>query len=65
MGNPAEGAYYTLMSVLTPGALTTSPDTGIDAEDDVDSGVSPHGTNGSLSHRAASVVVGVVKEEHK
>ena len=33
--------------------------------DDVVSGVSPRGTGGSLSHRTASVGVGVPKEDHE
>ena len=43
----------------------TLPDIGIGHDDDVVSGVSPHGTGGSLAHRAASMEVGVPKEEHE
>ena len=53
------------MSSPTPGTRANSPDTVIGHDDDVVSGVSPHGTSGSLAHRAASVVVGVQKEEHE
>ena len=54
------------MSSPTPDTRATSPDTVIGHDDDVVSVVSPHGTGGSLSHRAASVVVGgVPREEHE
>ena len=64
-GSPDEGVYHTPTSSPTPGTLATSPDTGIDHDNDVASGFSTHGTGGSLAHRAASVVVGVPKEEHE
>ena len=64
-GSPAEGVSHTHTSSPTPGTLATSPDTSIGHDDDVAEGVSPHGTGGSLAHRAASVVVGVPKEEHE
>ena len=48
-GNPAEGVSHTPTSSPTPGTLATSPDTGIDHDDDVVSKVSPHGTGGSLA----------------
>uniref|UniRef100_A0AAV1VE03 Uncharacterized protein n=1 Tax=Peronospora matthiolae TaxID=2874970 RepID=A0AAV1VE03_9STRA len=47
------------MSSPTPGTLATLPDFGIGHDDDFVPGVSPHGTGGSLAHRAASVEVGV------
>uniref|UniRef100_M4BDB3 Uncharacterized protein n=1 Tax=Hyaloperonospora arabidopsidis (strain Emoy2) TaxID=559515 RepID=M4BDB3_HYAAE len=53
------------MSSPTLGTLDTLPYIGIDHDDDVVSGVSPHGTGGSLAYRAASVEVGVPKEEHQ
>uniref|UniRef100_M4BZ15 Uncharacterized protein n=1 Tax=Hyaloperonospora arabidopsidis (strain Emoy2) TaxID=559515 RepID=M4BZ15_HYAAE len=53
------------MSSPTPGTHATSPDIGIGHDDDVVSRVSSHGTGGSLAHRAASVEVGVPKEEHE
>uniref|UniRef100_M4BF53 Uncharacterized protein n=1 Tax=Hyaloperonospora arabidopsidis (strain Emoy2) TaxID=559515 RepID=M4BF53_HYAAE len=65
MGNLAEGVSRTPMSSPTPGTHATSPDIGIGHDDDVVSGVSPHGTGGSLAHRAASVEVGVLKQEHE
>ena len=65
MGNNAEGVSRTPMSFPTQGSLATLPDTGIGRDDDVVSGVSPHRTGGSLVHRAASVEVGVPKEEHE
>ena len=52
------------MSSPTLVTHATSPNIGIGHEDDVVPGVSPHGTGGSLAHRAASVKVGVPKEEH-
>ena len=52
------------MSSPTQGTLTTLPDIGIGHDDDFVSGVAPHGTGGSLDDRAASVEVGVPKEEH-
>ena len=58
MGSPAEGISHITMSSPTPGTLASSPDTGIDPYDDVISGVSPHGTGGSLAHGEASVVIG-------
>ena len=58
MGNPAEGVSRTPMSSPTPGTLAASPDTGIDPDDVVVLGVAPHGTGGSLAHRAASGEVG-------
>ena len=61
IGIPAEGVSYTLMSSSTPDTRATSPNTGIRHEDDVVSGVYPHGTGGSLDHRAASMVVVVPK----
>ena len=64
MGNLAEGESHTPMSSPTLGTHATSPNIGIGHDDDVVSGVSPHGTGGSLDHRAASVEVGVPKEEH-
>uniref|UniRef100_M4C2A6 Uncharacterized protein n=1 Tax=Hyaloperonospora arabidopsidis (strain Emoy2) TaxID=559515 RepID=M4C2A6_HYAAE len=65
MNSLAEGESHTPMSSPTPGTLATLPDTGISHDDDVVSGVSPHRTGGSLVHRAASVEVGVPKEEHE
>ena len=64
-GNLAEGESHTPMS--SPNLVThaTSPNIGIGHDDDVVSGVSPHGTGGSLDDRAASVEVGVPKEEHE
>uniref|UniRef100_M4BAE4 Uncharacterized protein n=1 Tax=Hyaloperonospora arabidopsidis (strain Emoy2) TaxID=559515 RepID=M4BAE4_HYAAE len=53
------------MSSPTLGTLATLPETGIGHGEEVISGVSPRGTDGSLSHRAASVGVGVPKEEHE
>ena len=50
MGNPVVGVFRTPISSPTPGTLTTSPDTGIDPDDVVVSGVAPHGTGGSLAH---------------
>ena len=35
MGNPAEGVSQTPMSFPTPSTLATSPDTGIELDDDV------------------------------
>uniref|UniRef100_M4B3T3 Uncharacterized protein n=1 Tax=Hyaloperonospora arabidopsidis (strain Emoy2) TaxID=559515 RepID=M4B3T3_HYAAE len=64
-GNLAEGESHTPMSSPTPGTHATSLDIGIGHDNDVVSGVSPHGTGGSLAHRAASVEVGVPKEEHE
>uniref|UniRef100_M4B6B3 Uncharacterized protein n=1 Tax=Hyaloperonospora arabidopsidis (strain Emoy2) TaxID=559515 RepID=M4B6B3_HYAAE len=65
MGSLAEGESHIPMSSPTLGTLATLPDTGIGHGDDVVSEVSPRGTGGSLSHRAASVGVGVPKEEHE
>uniref|UniRef100_M4B2M6 Uncharacterized protein n=1 Tax=Hyaloperonospora arabidopsidis (strain Emoy2) TaxID=559515 RepID=M4B2M6_HYAAE len=65
MNSLAEGESHTTMSSPTPGTLATLPDTDIGHDDDVVSGVSPHGTGGSLAHRPASVEVGVPKEEHE
>ena len=65
MGSLAEGESNTPMSSPTPGTRATSQNIGIGHDDDVVSGVSPHGTGGSLAHRAASVEVGVPKEEHE
>ena len=65
MGNPAEGVSQTPTRSPSPGTLATSPDTGIGPDDDVVSGVAPHGTGGSLTHRAASEVVGIPMEDHK
>uniref|UniRef100_M4BUF1 Uncharacterized protein n=1 Tax=Hyaloperonospora arabidopsidis (strain Emoy2) TaxID=559515 RepID=M4BUF1_HYAAE len=64
-GNLAEGVSRTPMSSPTPGTHATSPDIGIGHDDDVVSGVSPHGAGGSLAHRAASVEVGGPKEDHE
>ena len=64
MGNPAQGVSHTLTNSPTSIIRATSPDTGLNHGDDVISGVSSHGTGGSLPHRAASVVVGVPKEKH-
>ena len=65
MVNPAEGVSHTPMNSPTLRIRATSSDTGIGPDDDVVSGVSPHGIGGYLAHRAASVVVGVPKEEHE
>ena len=65
MGNPEDPVSHTPTSSTTPGTHAISPDTGIGHDDDVVSGASPHGTDGSLAHRAASVVGGVPKEEHE
>ena len=65
MGIPAEGVSHTSTSSLTPDTLDTSPDTGIGPDDDVVSKAFPHGTGGSLGHRAASVVAGVPRKEHE
>ena len=65
MGNPAAEVSQTPTSSPTPGTLATSPDTVIDPDDDVVSGVAPHETGGSLAHRAASEVVGIPKDEHE
>uniref|UniRef100_M4C5J8 Uncharacterized protein n=1 Tax=Hyaloperonospora arabidopsidis (strain Emoy2) TaxID=559515 RepID=M4C5J8_HYAAE len=65
MGNLAEGESHTPMSSPTQGTLATLPDIGIGHDDDVVPGVPPHGTGGSLTHRAASLKVGVPKEEHE
>ena len=65
MGSLAEGESHTPMSSPTPGTHSTSPNIGIDHDDDIVSGVSPHGTGGSLAHRAASVEVGIPKEDHE
>ena len=62
MGNLAEGESHTPRSSPIPGTHATSPDLGIGHDNDVVSGVSPHGTSGSLAHRAASVEVGVPKD---
>ena len=64
-GSPAEGVSHTPTSSPTLSTLATSPDTGIGHDNDVASGFSPHGTGGSLSHRAASVVGVVRSEEHE
>ncbi|CAI5712943.1 unnamed protein product [Hyaloperonospora brassicae] len=64
-GNPAEGVSHTPTSSPTPGTLATSPYTGIGHDDDVAEGFFPHGTGGSLAHRAASMAVGVPKKEHE
>ena len=53
------------MSSPSPGTHATSPNIGIGHDDDVVSGVSPHGTGGSLAHRAVSVEVGLPEEEHE
>uniref|UniRef100_M4BQ56 Uncharacterized protein n=1 Tax=Hyaloperonospora arabidopsidis (strain Emoy2) TaxID=559515 RepID=M4BQ56_HYAAE len=55
MGSLAEGESHTPMSSPTLGTHATLPNIGIGHDDDVVSGVSPHGTGGSLDHRAASV----------
>uniref|UniRef100_M4B4F1 Uncharacterized protein n=1 Tax=Hyaloperonospora arabidopsidis (strain Emoy2) TaxID=559515 RepID=M4B4F1_HYAAE len=65
VGNGLEGESHTFMSSPTPGTHSTSPDIGIGHDDDVATGVSPHGTGGSLAHREASVEVGVPKEGHE
>ena len=65
MGSLAEGKSHIHMSSPTLGTLATLPDTDIGHDDDVVSGVSPHGTGGSLAHRAPSVEVGIPKEEHE
>ena len=65
MGNSAEGVSHTSMRPPTSGTRAASPDTSISHDDDVVSGVSPHGTCDSLAHRAALVVVGIAKEEHE
>ena len=65
MGSLAEGESHTPMSSPTQGTLAALPDIGIGHGDDAVSGVSPHGTGGSLADRAASVEVGVPKEEHE
>ena len=64
-GNLAEGVSRTPMSFPTQGTHATSPSIGIGHDDHVVSEVSPHGTGGYLSHRAASVEVGVPKKEHE
>ena len=64
-GSPAEGVTHIPTSFPTPGTLSTSPDNGIGHDNDAASVFSLHGTCGSLAHRAASVVVGVPKEEHE
>ena len=64
-GSPAEGVSHTPTSSPTPGTLATSPDTGIDPDDDFVSGVATHQTGGALAHRAASEVVGIAKEEYE
>ena len=64
-GSPAEGVSHISTSFSTPGILATLLDTDIGHDDDAASGYSPHGTGGSLAHRAASVMVGVPKEEHE
>ena len=64
-GQSCRRVFHTTTSSPALGTLTTSPDTGIGRDDDVVSGVSPHGTGVSLAHRAASVVVGVPREEHE
>ena len=56
---------YTPKSSPTPDTLATSPDTGVVHYDDVIPGLSPYGSGGSLSHRAASEVVGIPKEDHE
>ena len=53
------------MGFPTSGTLYTSPDTGIGHDTDVISVVPPHENGGSLAHRAASVVVGIPREEHE
>uniref|UniRef100_A0AAV1TET2 Uncharacterized protein n=1 Tax=Peronospora matthiolae TaxID=2874970 RepID=A0AAV1TET2_9STRA len=53
------------MSCPTPNAHATSPDTIVGHDDDVVSGISPHGTGGVLAHRAALVEAGVLKKEHE
>ena len=53
------------MSSPSPGTHATSPNIGIGHDENVVSGVSPHGNSGSFAHRAASVEVGVPKEEHE
>lgn len=58
MGKSAEGASYNHMSFPTPDTHDTSSDNGIGHDDDVVSGVSTHGTGGSLFHQAAAAVVG-------
>ena len=63
MGNPAEEVSQTPTSFPTPGTLATSPDTGSDPDDVVVLGVAPHGTGGSLAHRAASEEVGKPRDE--
>ena len=63
MGNPAEGVLQTFMSCTTLRTLSNSPDTGIDPDDVVVLGVAPHGTGGSLAHRAASEEVGKPEDE--
>ena len=65
MVDPAKEVSHTHMSSPTPNTRATSPDTGAAQDDDVVSKVSPHGTGGSHAHRAASVVVGVPKQEHE
>ena len=65
MGNPAEEVSHTPISSSTPDTRATLSDTSIGHDNDVFSGVSPRGTAGSHTHRAASMVVGVPKKEHK
>uniref|UniRef100_M4BEB3 Uncharacterized protein n=1 Tax=Hyaloperonospora arabidopsidis (strain Emoy2) TaxID=559515 RepID=M4BEB3_HYAAE len=64
-GGNGLGESNTPMSSPNPGTHATSPNIGNGHDDDVVSGVSTHGTGGFLADRAASVEVGVPKEEHE
>ena len=51
MCNTVEGILHTLISFPTPDTYVTSPDTGIEHDDDVGSEFSPHRTVHSFAHQ--------------
>ena len=64
IGNPAEVESQAPTSFQTPGAHATSLDTGFDRDDDASEAVAPHGTEGSLAHRATPVEAGTSVQAH-
>ena len=64
MGNLAEGVSRTPMSSQTQSTAATSPDTGIDHDDDVVAVTYLHRTGGSLARQATPVASGVLAAAH-
>ena len=63
-GNPADEVSQIPTSYMTQDTHATLPDTGFDRGDDASGEASPHGTKGSLAHRAAPVEAGVSAKAH-